>query len=299
MTGTDGGSGGLIDRVAARCGALASLPAFQNVILGVIVLNAVVIGFETYPSLEAEWGPAFERLNRAFLGIFVVELVVRLAAYGRQPWRFFRRGWNIFDFTIIAATFVPVIGANATALRILRVLRVVRIVEKSPDLRVIVRGVLRSMAPLAGVGGLVVIITYIYAVIGNALFGEQLPDDWGDVGAAMLSCFQILTLDNWDDLFFPALEVSALTVPYFLSYILVATFVVLNIVIAVVVNSVESARRADLEADAAELAREVGEEAPELAERILAMRLALDELESQLQSRALTRREGGEGRDPS
>lgn len=270
--------------LAARCRAIAESTRFQMAIMAVIVVNAIVLGLDTYPGIVEATGNLFEVADRVFLAIFVVELAIRIAAYGRHPQRFFTNGWNIFDFTIVAATFVPGIGANITALRILRALRLVRLVELVGDLRIIVRGVLRSLVPLAGVASLVVIIIYIYAIIGNALFGDALPDDWGTVGSAMLSCFQILTLDNWDDLFFPAQEVSALAVPYFLSFILVATFVVMNVVIAVVVNSVESARQAQLEQNAAAVSREVAEQAPALADRILAMRLALDELEQQLQA---------------
>ncbi|MCC5951878.1 MAG: ion transporter [Acidimicrobiia bacterium] len=266
----------------ARCRAIAESNRFQLAIMVVIVLNAIMLGVETYPAAVEAAGNLFEVGDRVFLTIFVIELAIRIAAYGRHPQRFFTKGWNIFDFTIVAATFVPGIGANVTALRILRVLRVVRLVELIGDLRIIVRGVLRSLLPLAGVASLVVILLYIYAIIGNALFGEALPDDWGTVGSAMLSCFQVLTLDNWDDLFFPAQEVSALAVPFFLSFILMATFVVMNVVIAVVVNSVESARQAQLEENAALVGREIAEHAPALADRILAMRMALDELEAQL-----------------
>jgi voltage-gated sodium channel len=246
------------------------------------VANAVVIGVETYPGIVESFGALLTTLDRLFLGIFLVELAIRIVAYGRSPQRFFTRGWNVFDFVIVAAIFVPGIGSNVAALRILRVLRVVRLVEVIGDLRVIVKGLVRSMAPLLGVASLVVILTYIYAVVGTALFGEQLPDEWGTVGSAMLSVFQVLTLDNWDDIFFPAHEVTWLAVPFFLSFILVATFVVMNVVIAVVVNSVEAARRAELEENAELISAEVADRTPEVADRILALRSALDELESQL-----------------
>lgn len=268
--------------VVDTCARIAEWRPFQMVILGVIVANAVVIGLETYPDLYAAHGTLFGRLDQLFLMIFVVEIVIRLTAFGAQPWRFFQRGWNVFDFVIVAATFVPGLGANVTFLRLIRVLRVVRLVEAIEDLRVIVRGVLRSIAPLVGVASLVLIITYIYAMVGTVLFGDALPEEWGTVGAAMFTCFRILTLDNWDEIFFPAAEVSGLAVLYFLSFILVATFVIMNIVIAVVVNSVEEARRTELAENAEEVAEAMADRSPELAERIHSLRHALDELEANL-----------------
>jgi voltage-gated sodium channel len=271
--------------VARICALIAEWRPFQLLILGVIVANAVVIGMETYPGLYESFESTFHRLDQLFLTIFVIEIAIRLIAYGTRPWRFFGRGWNVFDFVIVAATFVPGLGANVTFLRLIRVLRVIRLVEAVPDLRVIVRGVLRSIAPLVGVGSLVVIIVYIYAMVGTVLFGDELAEQWGTVGAAMFTCFRILTLDNWDDIYFPAAEVSGLALPYFLSFIMVATFVIMNIVIAVVVNSVESARQAQLAENAEEVSQAMADQAPELAERILAVRHALDELEANLGDR--------------
>jgi len=266
------------------CSAVAGSRRFQLTILIIIVANAVTIGLETYPSIQEAHGGLLDTLDRVFITIFVVEVTIRLVSYGRRPWRFFSRGWNIFDFTIVALSLVPGIGANITLLRTVRVLRVVRLFEAINDLKVIVKGLLRSLAPLVGVAGLVVVITYIYAVVGTALFGERLPGEWGDVGVAMLTCFRVLTLDNWDDIFFPAQDVTLWAVPFFLSYILVATFVVLNIVIAVVVSSVEEARRIELEQNVEQVAAEAATESPELTQRIVAVRAALDDLEAQLGS---------------
>lgn len=270
--------------LAELCSAIAGSRRFQLAILVIIVANAVTIGLETYSSIRQAHGGLLDALDRVFITIFVVEVTIRVLSYGRRPWQFFTRGWNIFDFSIVALSLVPGIGANATLLRTVRVLRVIRLFEAINDLKVIVKGLLRSLAPLVGVAGLVVVITYIYAVVGTALFGERLPGEWGDVGVAMLTCFRVLTLDNWDDIFFPAQEVTLWAVPFFLSYILVATFVVLNIVIAVVVSSVEEARRLELEENVEQVAADAAAEAPQLAERIAAVRVALDDLEAQLGS---------------
>lgn len=281
-------------RVTRGCGIVAHARWFQLAIVAVIVLNAIVIGLETYPSIVDRIGPTLERLDSVFLTVFVIEIAIRLVAYGRHPQRFFADGWNLFDFTIVTIALLPGLGGSATLIRIVRVLRVVRLVEVMEDLRLIVRGLLRSLAPLAGVAVFVLVIVYSYAVVGVSLFGDDLPDEWGTVGAGMFTCFRILTLDNWDDLYFPALEVSWWATTYFVSYIIVATLVVLNIVIAVVVSSVEQARSAELEANAEQVAESAGEQAPEIADRIVSLRVALDELERQLVESSSSR---GQDRD--
>ena len=268
--------------IAARCHRLAESRGFQMSILAVIVANAVVIGIETYPAVQEDWSGLLRVVDGAFLLIFTVEITIRLLAYGRRPWEFFRGGWNVFDFVIVVLALLPVIGANVTLVRLVRVLRVVRLVEAIDDLRMIVLGLARSLAALAGVAVFVVLVMYVYAVTGTALFGEELPDEWGTAGVAMMTCFRILTLDNWDDLYFPALEVTPWATPYFVSFIIVATLVVLNIVIAVVVSSVEQARQSELERETALVAEQAGERAPEISERIVALRAALDQLEQDL-----------------
>lgn len=268
--------------IAARCHRLAESRGFQMSILAVIVANAVVIGIETYPAVQENWGGVLRLVDGAFLAIFAVEITIRLLAHGRRPWEFFRGGWNVFDFVIVVLALLPVVGANVTLVRLIRVLRVVRLVEAIDDLRMIVLGLARSLAALAGVAVFVVLVMYVYAVTGTALFGEELPDEWGTAGVAMMTCFRILTLDNWDDLYFPALEVTPWATPYFVSFIIVATLVVLNIVIAVVVSSVEQARQSELERETALVAELAGERAPELSERIVALRAALDQLEEDL-----------------
>lgn len=265
-----------------RAGRIADAVWFQSLIVAVIVANAVLIGIETYPSIVDRFRGSIDRWNSVFLAIFVAEISVRLAAFGRSPHRFFTKGWNVFDFTIVALSLIPGSGGSLTLLRIVRIMRVIRLIEVMEDLRLIVRGLIRSLAPLAGVALFVMIILYAYAIVGTALFGEQLPDEWGNAGAAMLTCFRILTLDNWDDLYFSAAAVSSWTTAYFVSFIIVATLVVLNIVIAVVVSSVEQARIAELQAEASHMTEENAARAPEIANRILSLRQALDELEQQL-----------------
>lgn len=294
----DGVPASLVDRVVARCHRIAESRRFQLSIIAVIVVNAVLIGVETYPAARERYGDVLRVLDKVILAVFVVEIAIRFVAHARRPGGFFRSGWNLFDLAIVLAVFVPGIAGDATLLRLVRVLRVVRLVEVIDDLKLIVRGLLRSLIPLAGVAVFVLLVMYVYAVVGVAMFGDALPDEWGDAGTAMLSNFQILTLDNWDDLYFPAAEINSFAVVYFVSYIVIATLVVLNIVIAVVVNSVESARQVELQAEAERLGAEVGDRTPELADRIVGLRAALDELERQLAVERPSRDAGPADQDP-
>lgn len=271
-----------MSRIAQRCHVIAESRPFQLAILVVIVANAIVIGLETYPAVKDRWSDGLRVIDALFLVIFTVEIVVRILAHGSRPWNFFRGGWNVFDFTIVALALLPVLGANVTMIRLVRVLRVIRLVEAIDELRVIVLGLTRSLMSLAGVAVFVTLVIYVYAVTGTALYGDELPEEWGNVGLAMRSCFQVLTLSNWDVIYGNAREVTPWATVFFVSYIVVVTLLVLNIVIAVVVSSVESTRQSELRRETELMTARAGAEAPELAERIVAMRMALDELEQHL-----------------
>ncbi len=134
--------------ISRTCWRIAESPRFQGFIMAVIVANAITLGLQTYDSIEANAGELLDVLDAVFLGIFVVELVIRITAYGRHPRNFFRNGWNVFDFVVIAAAFVPGIRENATLLRIARLLRVVRLVSVLPDLRIILKAMAHSLPPI-------------------------------------------------------------------------------------------------------------------------------------------------------
>jgi voltage-gated sodium channel len=266
--------------LVGACGRIARARWFQMTIIGVIIANAVTIGLETYASVEERWGDQLDALDTVFLAIFVVEIAIRIVAHGRRPQDFFRSGWNVFDFVVVGAAFVPGLSANSTVLRMIRVLRIARLISVVPDLRVILRGLFRSIAPLTGVLLLTFIVMYVYAILGWVLFGEELPERWGTAGEAMLTMFELLTLEGWNEIYSEARDVTAWAIPYFITFILLGTFVVLNLVIAVVINSVEEARAETLREEAAELAASGG--TPELASRLQALRQAMDDLEQHI-----------------
>jgi voltage-gated sodium channel len=259
---------------------IVNSPVFATVVLVVIIANAVVLGLQTYSGIESEYGSTLDRLNDAFLAFFVVELTLRIASYGRRPQDFFRSGWNVFDFTVIAIAFVPGIRESSTLLRLARLARVVRVVRLLPDLRVLLTAVARSLPPLGSMTILVVLILFVYGMFGWTLFGEEDPEDWGNIGEAMLTCFIMLTLENFPIYMERGMEIHPWSWIYFVSFIMVAAFIVINVLIGIVLNSMEEAREL-------ERRRPVGpDEVAPVAERIAILRSALDELERELHVRA-------------
>ena len=254
--------------------------AFNNTIIAVIVANAVVLGLQTYPGIVDRYGWTLDVLNGVFLAVFVVELGLRIASYGRRPQDFFRSGWNIFDFVVIGAAFVPGVRESSTLLRLARLARVVRIVRLLPDIRVLFVGVLRSLPPLVSIALLTTVILFVYGMIGWLLFSEELPEEWGNIGDAMLTMFILLTLENFPAYMERGMEVHPWSWIFFVSFVLVAAFIVLNVLIGIVLNSLEEAR--ELERRRALGIPTDGVPPAHVAERIAILRAALDELEQEL-----------------
>ena len=258
---------------------------FDSVVIAVILGNAVVLGLQTYPDVVAEHGEMLDLLNGIFLGIFVVELLLRIGSYGRRPQDFFRSGWNVFDFVVVGAAFLPVVRESSTLLRLARLLRVVRIVRLLPDLRVLLQGVVRSLPPLFSMTMLVTLLLFVYGMIGWLLFGDELPDDWGTIGAAMLTLFVMLTLENFPAYMDAGMSVHPWSWIYFVTFVLIAAFIVLNLLIGIVLNSMEEAREIERRRALGAHVDDDISPAP-VAERIALLRAALSELEDELRLRA-------------
>jgi len=263
--------------------------AFTVVVVATIAVNAVVLGLQTYDGVVDRWGSTLDAINAACVGVFIVELAIRIASYWPRPWEFFRNGWNVFDFVVIGVTFVPGIAENSTLLRLARLGRVVRIVRVLPDLRVLLRGVWRSVPPLASIGAVTAMILFVYGMVGWVLFADDLPEQWGNIGRAMLTLFVMLTLENFPVYMDAAMDIHPWAWLYFVSFILVAAFIVLNVLIGIVLNSMEEAReherrqairdRYGVRGTAAVIDPDA--HAP-VVERIAMLRNALDELEVEL-----------------
>jgi voltage-gated sodium channel len=271
-----------------RLSRVVSAHWFTTTVLVVIVVNAVVLGLETYAGIADRYGDELDLVNDLCFVVFVVELMLRIGAYGRRPWLFFRDGWNVFDFVVIAVAFVPGIRQSSTLLRLARLARVVRIVRLFPDLRVLLAGVWRSVPPLFAIGLATGMLLFVYGMIGWTLFADELPADWGNIGRAMLTLFVMLTLENFPTYMDAGMEVHPWSWVYFVSFILIAAFVVINVLIGIVLNSMEEAREAERRRA---VRGRLGAAGPSLVdpdasapvvERIGILRAALDELEAEL-----------------
>lgn len=278
--------------MVVRCAQIANSFRFQAFIFGVIVLNAVILGLSTYDSIDEDVGSELVVINEICVGIFVIELVIRIVAYGRRPQDFFRDGWNVFDFVVITAAFVPGVRESTTLLRLARLLRIVRIVTVLPEFRVLVKGMARSLPPLGSIALIGVLLMYVYGMLGWILFHEGDPENWGTIGQSMLNLFVVLTLENWPAYMEAAQEIYPWAWIYFVSYVMLASFLLFNVLIAVVLTSMESAR-ADDEREALALRRElkqaeeaVRDEREELVEAMRTLRDAVDELEQRLEARS-------------
>ena len=276
------------ERVARACARIAESGRFQGFIFAVIVANAVVLGLDTYDEVARDAGGTLRTLNDVFIGIFVVEMAIRIAAYGRRPWDFFREGWNVFDFITVFAAFAPGVRENATLLRLARLLRVVRVVSVLPDLRVLIAGMGKALPPIGSMAVLALLLIFVYGMIGWELFGEEIPDRWGNIGEAMLTLFTVLTLEGWNDVLDQAREVHPNSWIFFISFVLLASFLLINILIAIIINSVEEARSAErlgeLEhrIEDAELEGHDYDERAQIESRMQAVRDALDDLQREL-----------------
>ena len=264
-------------RLARR---IAHSAGFQTFIMGVIVVNAALVGLETSPELASRYGATFDLVNRAIIVIFVVELTIRLVSYFPKPYRFFADGWNVFDFFIVALSLLPAAGSFATVARLARLLRVLRIVSVFPQLRLIVGTMLRSLTSMASVIVLLALVLYVYSVLGYHLFHEADPAHWGDLGLATRTLFEVLTLEGWLELQAAVLPAVPMAWLFFGSYVLLAVFIVVNLFIAVVLNNLE-----DVKAEHAAEALQGGEDG-DLLRQIEDLRSHLGDLEAYIRKRA-------------
>ncbi|MBB5021479.1 ion transporter [Desulfurispira natronophila] len=218
---------------------LVNDPRFQWTVITLILLNAVVIGFETYPSIYLPRQDLFFWLELFFLWTFTVEIVLRMVA-ARSPLRFFKSGWNIFDFIIVASGHLLVGGYFVSILRILRILRVLRAVTVIPSLQRVVSALLRTIPAIGNIMILLSLLFYIFAVIGTMLFRDVAPEYFGTLHHSLLTLFQIVTLESWaSGVMRPMMEASPYSWIYFVFFILTGTFIVVNLFIGVIVSNVQ------------------------------------------------------------
>ena len=220
---------------------------FEPFMIGLILFNAVLIGLETSHEVVAQYGDLLHLGNDVILWIFILEAVLKITAVAPRLALYFGNGWNLFDFTIVILSLVPATGEFALVGRLIRVLRVLRLVSAVPQLRLIVATLVRSIPSMGHVIGLMSIIFYIYAVTGFHLFHKDDPEHWGSLGEALLTLFSVVTLEGWVQVMEVLLKPHPWAWIYFVTFILIGTFVMLNLFIAVVINNLDASKAAELE----------------------------------------------------
>jgi len=213
---------------------------FELSIAFVILLNAISLGVLTMPGLSDGARTSFEAFDRYALYVYTAELILRMVSYGSKPWEFFRRGWNVFDFLIVALS--PIFAGQTVVLRLLRLLRLIRIFRFLPEVKVLTLSIVRSIPPLLSMSVLIFLALFIYGMAGVYLLGDELPLHWGDITIALTTLFILLTLENFPVYLEEAILVSPLALPFFLSYIFIVVFTVLNVFIGIVLNAMDEAR---------------------------------------------------------
>lgn len=243
---------------------------FQYFIITVILATGLIVGLETYPAIMATHGDLLHVLDHIVLYIFVIEILLKIGSNGSKPWEYFYDGWNVFDFIIVAVCFLPIGGAYIAVLRLARILRVLRLITAMPRLQLLVGALLKSFPSMSYVGILLILLFYIYAVLGTFLFGMNDPLHFGDLQTSFLTLFKVITLEGWIEIMniqifgshiygyenFKHIVTQPMAHPfaaplYFISFILLGTMIMLNLFIGVIINGMDETRK---EAETAEMA---------------------------------------------
>jgi voltage-gated sodium channel len=230
-----------------RMADVAESARVQRVITGLIVVNAATLGVETSDAAMEVAGPALETLDRSILAVFVLELLAKISGRGLA---FFRRGWNIFDLLVVGIAIVPAAGA-LSVLRALRILRVLRLISVVPQMRQVVESLVFALPGLGAIMGVLILLFYVSAVLATKLFGGGVPELFGTIGDSLFTLFQIMTLEGWADI---ARDMEAMypwAWMFFVPYILITTFTMLNLFIAIIVNAMQSQVEAEQKKTAA------------------------------------------------
>lgn len=273
------GRGQNISSLRQTLGAWVESKRVQNFIIGLIVINAIILGMETSPTIMAHIGPQLLALDKLILGVFVVEIGLKLIGQGPS---FFRRGWNIFDFVVVGIALVPASGPLAI-LRALRVLRVLRLLSMLPRLRFVVEALLHSLPGIGSIALLMVVIYYVAAVMATGLFGASHPEWFGSIGHSMYTLFQIMTLESWSmGIVRPVMEDYPYAWMFFIPFILIATFTVLNLFIAIIVDAMQTMHEQVVKREEAEITEVLHSEGTHIEQELRAVREELRSLRTML-----------------
>ncbi len=222
--------------------SLVKTSLFERLIISLILINAAILGMETDTELVSKYGTWFVLCHKIILVIFIIEALLKISAVAPRISLYFRDGWNLFDFTVVVLSLLPATGEMAMIARLIRLMRVLRLISAIPEMRLIVATLMRSIPSMGHVMLLMSIIFYIFAILGYHLFHNHDPQHWGTLGTAALTLFRVVTLEDWTDVMYVALELHSWAWLYFISFIFMGTFVIINLFIAVVLNNLEEAK---------------------------------------------------------
>lgn len=265
-----------------RLGSWLESAGPRNFITGLIVLNAGILGLETSTAIQARFGDLLQTLNTFILTVFVLEITAKLYAFDK---RFFRSGWNVFDFLIVVVSLVPASGP-LSIMRALRILRVLRLLSTVRPLRMVVDSLLHAIPGIGWTAGLLMMMFYIFGVMGTELFGATFPQWFGSLGATMYTLFQVMTLESWSmGIARPVMETYPWAWLFFVPFILISSFTVLNLFIAIIVSATQAVHFAEGDQQRDEIARRAHDERRALTEAIEALHVQLQRLEERLPPR--------------
>ena len=260
-----------------RLGQWIESERVQQVIVALIIINAITLGLETSPTIMASAGTVLHIIDRTLLTVFVVEILIKLIAFHG---RFFRKPWNVFDFLVVGIALIPSSGP----LTVLRVLRVLRLISMIPRFRFVVESLLRAVPGILSIAGLLIILFYVAAVMATGLFGAGFPDWFGSIGESMYTLFQIMTLESWSmGIARPVIEVYPWAWAFFVVFILIATFTMLNLFIAIIVSTMQAMVEEQKEQETKEIGNLVHGENIALHQQIEALHQEVRELRKTLE----------------
>lgn len=226
---------------------------FNHFLFTLILLSAIIIGLETYPGLVKQYQPVMSLIDKLIIAVFTLEIALKILAFGKKPWQYFRDPWNVFDFVIVAICLIPFSDTHYFAVfRILRVLRIFRMITVFPKLKLIISALLKSIPSMGYVIMLIGILFYVYAIVGVFLFGKTDPMHFGDLHHTFVTLFKVLTLEGWTDIMNVHIYgttvnesqqiISLWPVLYFASFIVIGAMIIMNLFIGVIMNSMEESQ---------------------------------------------------------
>jgi len=265
-----------------RAGTWVESTPVQWVITALIVVNAIILGLETSATVMAAAGPVIHLVDQAILAVFVIELVLRI---GYRRLAFFRDGWSVFDFVVVAIALAPT-APGLSVLRALRVLRVLRLITVMPRLKMVVKALLSSLPGLGSIALLQALIFYVAAVIATKLFAADFPDWFGTIGRSLYTLFQIMTLESWSmGIVRPVMDVYEYAWAFFVPFILIATFTMLNLFIAVIVSAMQAIQHDETEAVTEEIRTATHHETETIVAELQGLRSEVAALRATMQDR--------------